>query len=55
MLLPGFTFKDDYTRRATRSDFKQTIGMVALEIIDGHLVRTHPFVRTIDIRTREII
>jgi len=55
MLLPGFTFKDDYTRRATRSDFKQTVGMIALEIIDGHLARTYPFIRTIDIRTREII
>lgn len=55
MLLPGFTFKDDHTRRATRSDFKQTVGMVALEIVDGNLVRTFPFIKTVDIRTQEII
>jgi len=55
MLLPGFTFKDDYTRRATRSDYKQTVGMVALEIVDGRLVQTIPFIRTIDIRTQEIV
>ena len=55
MLLPGFTFKDDYTRRATRSDFKQTIGIIALEIIDGYLYRTYPFIRTVDIRTHEIV
>lgn len=55
MLLPGFTFKDDYTRRATKSDFKQTVGMIALEIIDGQLSRTFPFIKTIDIRTKEVI
>jgi hypothetical protein len=55
MLLPGFTFKDDYTRRATRSDFKQTVGMIALEIIDGTLTRTFPYIKTVDIRTRVIV
>lgn len=55
MLLPGFTFKDDYTRRATRSDFKQTVGMIALEIIDGTLTRTFPYIKTVDLRTREIL
>ncbi len=55
VLLPGFTFKDDYTRRATRSEFKQTVGMMAFEILDGHLYQTHRFTKTIDIRTKEII
>lgn len=53
ILLPGFTFKDDYTRRATKSEFKQTIGMVAFEIIDGHLYKTHPLTQTVDVRTVE--
>jgi len=55
VLLPGFTFKDDYTRRATRSEYKQTVGMVAFELLDGHLYRTHKLAKTIDIRTREIL
>ena len=55
VVMPGFTFKDDYTRKASRSEFKQTIGMLAFEIIDGHLYRVHPFIKTIDIRTKEII
>lgn len=55
MILPGFTFKDDYTRRATQSEFIQTVGMVTLEIVDGKLVDVYPFTKTVDIRTREII
>lgn len=55
MLLPGFTFKDDYTRRATKSEFKQTIGMIALEIVDGRLIKTIPLIKTFDIRTKEIV
>jgi hypothetical protein len=54
ILLPGFTFKDDYTRKATRSESKQSIGIIACEIMDGVLVNTHRFIRTIDIRTREV-
>lgn len=55
LVLPGFTFKDDYTRRATRSEFKQTVGMMAFEIINGHLYKTHKFTQTVDIRTRETL
>ncbi len=55
VILPGFTFKDDYTRRATRSEFKQNLGMMAFEVIDGHLYKSHRFTRTIDIRTKEIV
>jgi hypothetical protein len=55
VLLPGFTFKDDYTRRVTRSEFKQSIGMVAFELLDGKLYDTHKLVRTVDIRTKEIL
>lgn len=54
VLLPGFTFKDDYTRRATRSDYKQTVGMVIFELIDGRLYQTHRFTKTVDIRTKEL-
>jgi hypothetical protein len=54
-LLPGFTFKDDYTRRVTRSEFKQGAGMIAFELISGHLYRTHPFIKVVDIRTKEVI
>ncbi len=55
VLLPGFTFKDDYTRRATRSVPTQNFGMLAFEVIDGHLFKVHKFMKTIDIRTKEIL
>jgi len=44
-LLPGFTFKDDYTRRATRSQSDQSVGMLAFELIDGHLHKVHKFLQ----------
>lgn len=55
VVLPGFTFKDDYTRRATKSEYKQMFGMVAFELLDGHLYRIHKFIRTVDLRTKEIL
>lgn len=54
IVLPGFTFKDDYTRKATRSEYIQMFGMVAFEILDGHLYRIHKFIKTVDLRTKEI-
>lgn len=55
VLLPGFTFKDDYTRRATKSEYKQTVGLMAFEILDGRLYNIHRFTKTVDIRTKEIL
>jgi hypothetical protein len=55
MLLPAFTFKDDHTRKVTKSNSKQTVGMVALEIVNGKLVDSIPFIRTVDIRTQEVV
>ena len=55
MLLPGFTFKDDYTRRATRSQYEQTVGMITLELIDGKLHNIHKLFKTVDIRTHEVL
>lgn len=54
-LLPGFTFKDDYTRRATRSAYEQGVGMLAFEIIDGKLYNVHKYIKVVDIRTTEVI
>ena len=55
LMLPGFTYKDDYTRRATRSEYKQTFGVIAVEIINGQIYQTHKFTETLDLRTRETI
>ena len=55
ILLPGLTFKDDYTRRATKSEYKQTVGMVAIEIINNNIYKIHKFTRSVDIRTKEKI
>lgn len=55
MILPGFTFKDDYTRRATRSQYEQTVGMITLEIVNGKLYDTHKLFKTVDIRTHEVL
>lgn len=55
ILLPGFTFKDSYTRRATKSEYMQTVGIVVVELLNGYLYKTYPFIKVVDIRTKEIL
>lgn len=54
VLLPGFTFKDDYTRRATKSEFKQGFGILVFELVNGKLHEMHKFIRSVDLRTKEV-
>lgn len=55
VMLPGWMYKDDYVRRSTRSDYKQTFGVIAVEIINGQIYQTHKFTQTLDLRTKETI
>jgi len=52
-LLPSWCGIGDYARKVTRSAMSQSFGMLALEIIDGELVSTHPMVHYLDLRTEE--
>jgi len=52
-LLPAYCGMGDHGHQATRSAWLHTIGLVAFEIIDGDLAGIHPFIRTLDLRTKE--
>ncbi len=51
--LPSFCFLGDYGVQATRSAFAVQFGMVAVEVIDGHLHKTHKFIEVLDTRTTQ--
>ena len=55
VILPSMCMLGDHGRQATRSAYKITNGMVALEVINDKLFDTHFFGQTLDIRTREVI
>jgi hypothetical protein len=55
ILTPSFTFPNAYARKVVRSPSRITHGMVVVEIVDGHPLRIHPLIKTIDIRTKEIL
>lgn len=52
---PSYSMFGDYTHQAARSPDTITIGLIALEIVDGRLREIHEFMRSIDIRAREIL
>ena len=54
-VLPSYCLMSDYARQATRSQFSVTNGRVAYEVIDDRIVEVHPFLHTLDIRTKEVL
>jgi hypothetical protein len=52
LICPAWCLVDDYARKVVKSPWRASIGMVALEVIDGRIVELHEFMRTIDYRTR---
>jgi len=52
-ILPSYCGIDDHARQVTKSKYILQHGMVCYEIVDGKILDTHPFIETIDIRTKE--
>jgi hypothetical protein len=55
IVTPSYSMLGDYIHQAARSPEEVTVGMVALEIIDGELVKVHELMETLDIRTKEVL
>lgn len=55
IITPSFTFPNGYTRQAVRSPARVTHGMVVCEIVDGKLLEVKPLMKTLDIRTKEVL
>jgi hypothetical protein len=51
-ILPAFCLVDDYARKVVKSPWRASVGMLALEIIDGRIIEQHEFLKSIDFRTR---
>lgn len=51
-ICPAYCLIDDYARKVAKSPYRATVGMIALEIVDGRLIQQHELLRTIDFRTR---
>jgi hypothetical protein len=53
VVTPALCMMDDHSRQATRSKPTVTVGMLALEIVDGKMLDIQEHYKTIDIRTKE--
>jgi hypothetical protein len=55
IITPPMAYINAYAVAATQSISRLSIGMVALEVINGKLHQVHPFVHFVDLRKLEII
>lgn len=55
IVVPSFTFPDEYARKVVRSPSRVTHGMTVVEIVNGELLRVTPLTHTQDIRTKEVL
>lgn len=55
VILPSYSFIDDYARKVAKSPEKITVGMVAFEIANGKASLPHELMRTLDYVTKEVL
>lgn len=55
IISPSFSFIDNHARQSVKSPNRITHGSVMVEVVDGEPLRIIPLVKTIDIRTKEIL
>lgn len=54
-LIPSWCGIDDFIRKVSKSTISQEFGMIAFEIVDGTLIKAHPLLHEIDLRTEEAL
>jgi len=54
-VLPSYCGLSEFGRQVTRSTYRISCGLVAVEIVGGKLAGVHPFWRINDLRTREVL
>lgn len=54
IISPCMKFPGEYDKNVTRNRFDYTVGMMAVEVIDGEIHRVHDIIKTVDVRTWEI-
>ena len=53
ILGPSYTFMNEYARKVTKSNPQGTVGMYAIEIINGKVLDVHWFKKSFDLRIKE--
>lgn len=53
-IIPPFCFIGAHAQKVIRSPGRMSIGLIALEIVNGKLLDTHVFLHTLDLRVREV-
>lgn len=54
-LIPSYCGLSRFAGKVTQSTPTLTVGMIAVEIVGGRIIEIYPFVRTVDLRTKEVI
>lgn len=55
VILPAYCGLSEHGRQMTRSTASLHCGLVAFEIVDGELANVHPYYRSVDLRTKEVL
>ncbi len=55
VICPSYCFTNDYARKVAKSPPRITIGQLAYELLDGKLYDTHEFMRTYDLRVKQVV
>ena len=55
VLLPSYSFIDDYARKVAKSPERITVGMVAFVLESGRASEPYEFTRTLDYTTKEVL
>ena len=54
-ITPPYCFIGSHARKVTQSTSRMSVGLLALELVNGRLLDFHPFTHTVDLRNREVL
>lgn len=54
-IAPPYCFIGAHAIKACKSPTRMSVGVLAFEIINGRLMKTYPFLHTVDLRTKEVL
>lgn len=54
-ITPPYCFIGSHAQKVVKSPSRMSVGLLALEVVNGKLLDFHPFLHTVDLRVKEII
>lgn len=55
VVTPSYSTINEHAKKSTKSEYKVTNGLVAIEVVDGQLSRVKRYTKTKDVRTKETL